>query len=125
MLAIPLALALAASPAVVEVHLALEHPPHGSKEERTRIRALQYEVMARLAGARAGTLAKDAWARGECLLRLEGPDARAMWAAVEDAVRAHAPRAGSFALLRGTTGPPERIELGSAPGPSPAATRPR
>jgi hypothetical protein len=113
-LAAALALALVNSPAAVEVHLALETPPHGSKAERVRIRELQYDVMARLAAAKAGAFVRDRWDRGECVLRLEGPDARRLWAAVEEPVRAYAPRAGSYALLEGTAGPPERIELGNA-----------
>jgi hypothetical protein len=98
----------------LRLHLALSRRPHGTAEERERLRDLEYELMDRLARAGAGRLAGDAWPPGECVVTLAGPDARAMWAAVEEAVRAHRPRPGSYAALR-AAGPgarEERIELG-------------
>lgn len=108
-----LALALAAAPGVVELHLALDRPPHGSAEERRRVRDLQYELMARLAETGAGAVAGDAWKDGFCVLRLEGADPRALWAAVEPAVTAFEPRRGSFVLLKAKGDPPVRIPLGT------------
>jgi hypothetical protein len=130
-----LALALAGPPAepgtaaqAVTVHLALVGRPHGSKEERVRIRDLEYELMGHLQQRKAGVLERDEWKDGVCLLHLAGPDARAVWAAVEAPVRAFRPRPGSFAVLRlgGRGAAEERIPL-DAPvaGPGPPASTPR
>ncbi|ABC81287.1 hypothetical protein [Anaeromyxobacter dehalogenans] len=105
----------------VTVHLRLDERPHGSRAERERLRELEYALMDRLA-AGAGRLVRDEWRDGYCVLHLAGPDARALWAAVEPAVRAAGPRPGSYAVLRaGPEGAPEeRIPLGAG-----AVTPPR
>lgn len=102
----------------VRVHLVLEGGRDGSAAERARVRDLEYELMAALAGSRAGALVRDEWGGGACVLHLEGDDASALWATIEPAVRAFRPRAGSFVILR--QGPAEtetRIELGDGPAP--------
>lgn len=122
--ALALALALAAGsgppPATqqsVRVHLTLEGGPDGSRAERDRIRDVEYELMARLAASTAGTLVRDEWGGGTCVLHLEGKDASALWAAIEPPVRALRPRPGSFAILRhgGPGAREERVELGEEP----------
>lgn len=116
LLGIALALLAAAHPAPVDdevaIHLRVAERPHGTRQERVRLRDLEYEIMARLAGTGAGIFARDAWENGACVLVLNGKDAGAIWAAIEDAVRAYRPLPGSFALLRSGAGPPERVELG-------------
>lgn len=113
--------AAAAAEQTVAIHLRLDERPHGSRAERERLRDLEYELMERLAGG-AGRLVRDEWRDGYCVLHLAGPDARALWAAAEPAVRAAGPRSGSYAVLRpGPAGvPEERIPLGAG-----AVTPPR
>jgi hypothetical protein len=105
----------------VTVHLALAGGRHGSAGERARMRDLEYALMAALAETGTGRFVRDAWPAGACLLVLAGPDADAVWAAVEDTVRALPPRAGSYATLRrGPPGAPEeRIDLGPEATPRP------
>jgi hypothetical protein len=111
------ALLAAASPArasqeeEVSLHLRLSTRPHGSTEERERLRDLEYDVMARLAEAGAGRMVRDDWPPGECVVTLAGADARAAWAAIEATVRAYRPPPGSYAALR-AGGREERVELG-------------
>lgn len=99
----------------VEIHLRLDERPHGSRAERERLRELEYALMDRLAGSGAGRFVRDEWRDGTCVLHLAGPDARALWAAVEAPVRAASPRPGSWVALRGGGAPEERIPLGGPP----------
>ncbi len=98
----------------VRIHLRLSGRPHGTTEERERLRDLEGEIMAKLADAHAGTWTRDAWPPGECVVYLSGGNARDLWTAVEPAVRGYGPRPGSYAVLRagGPGAREERVELG-------------
>ncbi|MFO0580918.1 MAG: hypothetical protein U0229_01455 [Anaeromyxobacter sp.] len=98
---------------VLRLHLALSSRPHGTEAERDRIRALEEDMLGLLAERGAGTVSRDRWEGGVCVIEIEAPDARKAWAAVEGAVRAFGPREGSLAVLRaGPAGAPEeRIPL--------------
>ncbi|MFT3915912.1 MAG: hypothetical protein QM704_17925 [Anaeromyxobacteraceae bacterium] len=97
----------------LRLHLALSSRPHGTEAERDRIRALEEDLLGLLAERGAGTVARDRWEGGVCVIEIDAPDARRAWAAVEGAVRAFGPREGSLAVLRaGPKGAPEeRIPL--------------
>jgi hypothetical protein len=98
----------------VHIHLRLSGRPHGTTEERERLRDLESDVMAKLAETRLGTWTRDAWPPGECIVYLSGASARDLWTAVEPVVRGYRPRPGSYAVLRagGPGAREERVELG-------------
>jgi hypothetical protein len=109
-----LALLVASGPSAageVAIHLRLETRPHGTKEERIRVRDLEYELMARAAAVDPRARVRDAWNDGECVLTAETREAEALWNAMEEPVRAYGVRPGSYALVRAPGGRPRRIEL--------------
>jgi len=87
-------------PQEVRIHLVLSRPPHGTAEERDRIRLMEEDLLGLLESRGAGSLGRDAWPEGACIITLETPDARLAWAVVEPAVRAFGPRPGSYVVLR-------------------------
>jgi len=117
-LLLALATATAADPPAQEVrlHLMLSQRPHGTEDERDRIRELEEELLGLLETRQVGLLTRDRWEGGTCVVTLSAPDARRAWAAIEAAVRSYGPRAGSFAVLHAGAGAPEeRIPLDPPP----------
>jgi hypothetical protein len=53
-------------------------------------------------------VARDEWPDGWCVIFVAAPDAAAAWALVEEAVRAFAPRKGSYVVLRRGSGSSEQ-----------------
>lgn len=71
----------------VNVRFALGDPKFGSKSERQRIHRFADKLDAALVAARVGEYDGDEFGEGECVLFMYGPDADAIYKAVEPVLR--------------------------------------
>ena len=96
-------------------HLRLSAGGFGTPTERQQFMELEQRLEQSIKKARVGEFDGNEFGDGECVWYMYGPDADALWGAVEPIVRAAA-QAGSFVVKRrGAAGDPnakeERIEL--------------
>ncbi|MGD9494869.1 MAG: hypothetical protein AB7Y46_01035 [Armatimonadota bacterium] len=89
----------------VLVHIPLSDDEFGAEEEREAIFALEDELIAAIEQTDAGVLDGNEFGGGQCVLFMYGPDADALWAAVEPLLREFAPARGGYAVKR--YGPPQ------------------
>ena len=100
----------------VIAHLRLQEGGFGTTNERQRLMKLEQRIEQSIKKAGVGEFDGDEFGDGECVWYMYGPDAEALYRAVEPIVREAATQAGSFVVKRrGDPGDPnakeERIEL--------------
>jgi len=83
----------------VIVHLKLSDDAHGTVEERESVFALEDELERAIEGSAAGEFDGNEFGGGEAVLYAYGPDADALFAAMEAPLRAF-PNRPAFAILR-------------------------
>lgn len=101
----------------VIVRLVITGEEFGTPEERTAIHHLADAMEKRVQAAKAGMYDGDEFGGGECTLYFYGPDADALFAAIEPELRASALARGGSATKRfGVAGDPnvrvEKLPLG-------------
>lgn len=98
----------------VIAHLKLSDAGFGTPAERQDLMAFEPRLEAAATAAAAGMFDGDEFGGGECVWYLYGPDADALWQAVEPIVREAAKQPGAYVIKR--RGPPgqtqeERVDL--------------
>jgi hypothetical protein len=84
----------------VIVHLTLSAPGFGAGDERQAIHGLTDRLDAAITAAGAGEFDGDEFGAGTCTLYMYGPDADALFAAVESELRASPLTRGGHAIRR-------------------------
>jgi hypothetical protein len=84
----------------VLVHLRLSDAGFGTREEMVSIHALSGRLEARIAAARVGEFDGDEFGQGECMLFMYGPNADALFEAVEPELRASPLSRGGWVIKR-------------------------
>jgi hypothetical protein len=100
----------------VIAHLRLSAGGFGTPTERQRLMELEHRLEQSIKKAGVGEFDGNEFGDGECVWYMYGPDAEALYSAVQPIVREAATQAGSFVVKRrGAPGDPdakeERIEL--------------
>lgn len=95
----------------VLVTIPLIDPGFGSPEERERLRSVMDDLDRAIKASRAGEFDGDEFGEGTCKIYMYGPDADALFNAVEPVLRARSLPAGSRAVKRyGRAGDPNARE---------------
>jgi len=100
----------------VVVHIPLSDDEFGAEDEREAIFELEDRLIAAIEEAEAGEFDGNEFGGGECTLYLYGPDADALFTAVEPALREFGPARGGYVIKRHGSvyeegAPEERVEL--------------
>lgn len=83
----------------VTIHLALTDGGFGSEADQQRVWTLEDQLIQSISEAGVGTFDGDGFGDGGADLFAYGPDADALWAAMEDDVRSYGPAPGSSVVL--------------------------
>jgi hypothetical protein len=84
----------------VIAHLRLSESGFGTAEERQRLAKLEERLERSIKKARAGEFDGNEFGGGECVWYMYGPDAEALFRAVEEIIREAATQPGSFVVKR-------------------------
>jgi hypothetical protein len=95
----------------VIAHVKLSDTGFGTPAERQQLMSFEPRLEAAIKAAAAGIFDGDEFGGGECVWYMYGPDADALFRAVEPIIREAATRPGSFVVKRrGAPGDPRASE---------------
>jgi hypothetical protein len=95
----------------VIAHIKLSDGGFGTPAERQQIMSYEPRLEAAITAAAAGVFDGDEFGGGECVWYMYGPDADALFKAVEPIIREAATRPGGFVVKRrGAPGDPQPSE---------------
>ncbi len=85
---------------VVIVHLPLDDPRFGSKEQREALHALEDDLIQAIELAEAGDFDGNDFGQGECVFFMYGPAADILWMVIEVVLRECPAARGGYAIKR-------------------------